>query len=305
VVALKEYLSTEPSITRISFVEIPLASKRAPNRTYVAAYCPDGYYLRELKPGDDYLQPISLSNRMHSALFVGKYQDVSWQINGFSVGKSVNPNIGTPDPFAVFSQTAQAILEGTINLGSKHVKPGSFQWNGDEFTARPSAFMHQMQPELVSIRGKVIVRDGRVVEMQNYESGSWLYEYEDSTNRPGWFPAKIKHVGGPHYEIDEIWAVREIQFASPETVVKDLLPETHIVPQIALVTLYSNSTLIGAPKPDDPHVVDVVKREIGSAGQPRGGMGRRVLVTRLVLFGTAGAFLVALTYFTLRRGRPQ
>lgn len=249
VAAFKQYLSTQPSISRISFVELRVANKKAIQRSYVAAYSQDGFYMRELKPDDNYLLPISSSNRMHSALFVGRYHDTSWQINGFGVGKSISPNSRTPDPYAMFSQNAQSILEATINLGSQHVQPGSYQWSGDEFAARPSAIMHQMLPGLASIRGKVIVREGRVVEMQNYESGTWLYEYEDSTNRPAWFPAKIKHVGGPNYAIDEIWEVLAVELSSSEDIAKNLLPEAHILPEVALVTLYSNSVPAGREGP--------------------------------------------------------
>ena len=249
VAAFKQYLSTQPSISRISFVEIPVANKKALQRTYVAAYSTDGYYMRELKPEDNYLLSISPSNRMHGALFVGRCRDTSWQINGFHVGKSISPATRSPDAYAVFSQNAQAILEATINLGSQHVKPGSFQWNGDEFAARPSVLMHQMQPDLVSIRGKIIIRDGRVVEMQNYESGTWLYEYEYSKNRPAWFPAKIKHVGGPNYTIDEIWAVQAVEFSSPKDIAANLLPEAHIMPEVAELTLYSNSAPVASEGP--------------------------------------------------------
>jgi hypothetical protein len=198
---------------------------------------------------------------MHSALLVGKNQNVSWQINGFGVGKSINPMVNNPDPYATFSQNSQTILEGVVNLSSQHAKPGSFQWSGDDFIAAPSHFMRQLHPELSELKGSIQVKDGRVVQMYVSHSGLYRFEYEGSTNRPGWFPARIMHVGGPNFFIDEVIAIEKVEFSPLENVRELTLAETHILPEVALVTVYSNSTLVSSFNPDDTNAARIVRAQ--------------------------------------------
>jgi len=277
VTLLKHYLSERPCISRLLYSEIPVGASTLA-RTYVAGYCGDGYYMRELRAGDSEAK-LSATNRMHSALFAGRQQDESWEINGVGVTVSIHPDQRNPDGCAVFCENQKNILQGVVALGSEHVKPGTFVWNGDTFQAVPSEFMRQMMPEKNHLEGEIKVNLGRIVEMRIKGSGLWEFEYEDSPKRPNWFPARVFALT-PKRERREGWFIREIEFGNEANAAGEFLPEAHISSEVALLTVISNNQIVASPV-HDPHAVQVVRQQISELAERH--IRRSVIYIRITL----------------------
>jgi hypothetical protein len=260
VAALKKYLSQPPCISRLVYSEIPVDAKQK-GRTYVAAFSEEGFYMREIKPGENYDVPISSSNRMRSSLLVGRYHDTSWQINGFNVAATIDPNPKQSDRYTVFAENQKTLLQEVVTLGSQEIKPGSAVWNGDKFQAVPSSFMRQMFPDKKLLNGEAKVADGRIVEMQIESSGMWDYEYEDSPKRPRWFPARIWPFGPGHVRRQGFF-IQEIVLSENNDLTNKFLPTAHIAQDVALLTVVSNNQAVHSFDSEDPGVIAIVRKEM-------------------------------------------
>ena len=295
VAALKNYFSHKPYISKIVYSELA-GDGNTELATYVAAYCDDGFYVRSIKPRENYEALISKTNIMRDSLLVGRYKDISWQINGFGVAKSIHPNIENPDEYAIFSENARTILYNAIMLGTEFLEPGSAVWNGDTVKFQPSSYAKQvseLSKKFISAKelerrsvynGTIRIENGKISKMSVSNAGCWEYEYEDSKDRPSWFPSKVYKVTmNGHFKNKDTQFIRqtnghhcgfsfkEVHFSSEEKGINKIrfLPEGHIDTNVALITVKSNGLLISKPNLKSKEVTEAVRLDLESKKPPR------------------------------------
>lgn len=293
VAALKNYFSHKPYISKIIYSELA-GDGNTELATYVGASCDDGFYVRKIVPGENYDMRISEKNRMQGGIFAGRFKDISWQINGFDVKKSISPAPGVPDICASSVELSKTMLLPAITLGSCLLEPGSAQWDGNNVSFRPSAYMkqllEQMSPQLTkeqlalrsNFSGKVSVEKGKINRVLLWSGGFYEYEYEDSPDRPNWFPKKVFQLipKTPVSEQDfapdfldtvdlvratgpsSAFLIKKVEFFKESDNYESFLPEYHIDENISLLTLYSNSVVISEPDLKSQKAVDSVKDEL-------------------------------------------
>jgi|LSQX01.1.fsa_nt_gb hypothetical protein len=288
VAALKNYFSRKPCISKIVYSELA-GDGNTELATYVAAYCDDGFYVRRIKPGENYEALISKTNRMRDSLLVGRYKDISWQINGFGVSKSIHPNLEKPDAYVIFSENAKTILYNAIMLGTEFLEPGSAVWNGDTVKFQPSSYAKQvseLSKRFISAKelerrsvynGTIRIENGKISKMSVSNAGCWEYEYEDSKDRPSWFPSKLYNVTmDGHFKDKDTQFIRqtngrhcgfsfkEVHFSSEEKGINKIrfLPEGHIDTNVALITVKSNGLLISKPDLKSQKAIDIAEYEL-------------------------------------------
>lgn len=270
IISFKQFLSSQPCISRMIYTQQAGCNPNSQlDRIFALAYCGDGFYIRHVK-AEDIDKPISPQNKMRGSLFAGKSGDVRWQISGFSIKKSFNPNLDRPDTYAAFSDIMLFSVDGIINFGSQEILPGSFVWHGDDFEAMPNAFGWQMHPNAQKYIGKLLIISNKVVQMEinlvTKDNTSFLdrytYEYNsDFTNRPAWFPSKLVQKSGSRCRIVTF---DKVVFGNPTDIdmVDQFLPETHVASEVRLLTIISNSQIVASPNMRDAGVVNIVRQGI-------------------------------------------
>lgn len=231
---------------------------------------------------------------MQGGIFAGRYKDISWQINGFDLKKSISPALGVPDVCTSFVELSKTMLLPAITLGSCLLEPGSARWDGNNVSFRPSGYMkhllEQMSPQLTkeqlalrsNFAGKISVEKGKINRMLLWSGGFYEYEYEDSPDRPNWFPNKVFQLipKTPVSEQDfapdfldtvdlvrgigpsSSFLIKNVEFFKDSDNYESFLPEYHIDENIYLLTLYSNSIVINEPNLKSQKAVDSVEDEL-------------------------------------------
>ena len=184
-----------------------------------------------------------------------------WQIAGFQIHKAVNPNLDMPDPYTGFADGGRVILNGVLNLGPQIVEPGSFRWNGNNFTADLS-HSYASQIQVVStnpaksndnstidksgfpktLAGKISVKDGLVCEMTVDQEGRFSYEYDSSAQLPVGIPSKISNG-------QQTFKIQKLVFAGESGVDEDIFnPERYVVANLRMIEVISNNVATVKPK---------------------------------------------------------
>ena len=101
------------------------------------------YYDDPEKHGVSLLTKITKPHRRGQAI-IGRNGTTRWQMAGDAVTQSINPNEENPDNYTLVAASMYESLGELLNLGSMWEVPGSFQWEGNRFTAQPTENSIQM-----------------------------------------------------------------------------------------------------------------------------------------------------------------
>jgi hypothetical protein len=268
----------------------------SPPAKYVLSCHDDDFFLRQVKEGEDFVHPISITNKMRGSFFAGRSGSVRWQINGFGVGESFNGD--GKDAYTIFSETTKSVANGILNLGPQMIEPGTFVWDGESFEARPSLTAQQLAPQISSFSGKIRVEDGRIVELASPKGGTYRYEYDAHDQLPAGFPSRILSMRTGDWK--PAVQFHEVKFEQEDSPLRPFVPESFIQPDLMLLTVYSNNVQLRAPDSNNPEVVRLVSDE--HAGLKRAGRGAR---QRILMFAIAVSSLIPIWWFTRRLMRPE
>jgi hypothetical protein len=191
VAAFKKHLSSPPCFSRIIYSEV--SCNDTVSRTIYAAYCGDSFFIRQLTGSENIDLPIGASNRNSSPMFVGRMGDARWQIAGFGLTISQQPDAARADPYAGMSDDMRCVVGGIVGLSSQHLVPGSFVWNGNHFKAKASSIAAQFNVQ--EFEGDITVEGGVVTKMVTRGAGAWTYKYSKSSNVPFGIPSEITRIG--------------------------------------------------------------------------------------------------------------
>ena len=292
VISFKRYLSTPPIITRLVYSELYFdLQPDEPAHKAVLGVHGENFYHRFVKDGEDFLNPISKSNRMRGSSFIGRVGDLNWMIVGFSVTKSYNPNPIQPDPYAANAANFRRLVTGILNLGPDTIEPGSFTWKGNAFEALPTKQALGWFPTNLVQTGTVRVENGHVVEMNTSRAGWFRYEYEAAANLPKGFPARILRKNGYFGRWRPCIQFHEVHFADTNSIDDaQFFPEFHITPEVTLLTVISNSQTTVKLDARNPEVIKLVELDVeGRKKEATSGLSTRSSRTIIVI----GVFVAA------------
>jgi len=298
------YLTKPPCFSRLIYTDQTVCDDNAfQNRKFIVAYGGSGFYIRHFTAQDNLNAPISVTNKMHGSMLVGRENNLRWQINGFGVGKSISQETNQPDAYAAFADSMRTIIDGLVNFGPQDIVPGSFVWHGNDFEATPSALLQQMRPDAMLLTGAIIVKNGQVIQMDlNLHGHLWSrfnYQYEHSTGRPSWFPAKIIRAGSDKCNYIQ---VQNVTFGDEDEVMTEFSPEAHILPEVEVVTLVSNNLKISQVNGTNSKVLSLVKIQNADRVKvtSRVVLSWSAIMVRSVL---ALGLIVVVGYFVSKAGR--
>jgi hypothetical protein len=297
--AFKAYLAHPPCISKIIYSEA--SCNDTVSRTVVGGMCEDSFYIRQLMGSENLNAPISLTNRNQSVLYVGRLGDTRWQIAGYKLTLSIQPNLSKPDPYAGMSDGMKTVLNGVVNLGSQHVQPGTFVWAGNKFTAKASSWARQFGAE--SFQGEIVVAEGLVKRMAITGSGTWDYKYSGATNLPLGMPSEII-CGGSDHCTSKIF-IKEIIPSIPSDEMKVFDPKERIDGAITTLSVYSNSIQI--VKPLRGQAIQTAKAELEPTGTVKnvilGQPSKSTAVERVVILSTMLLLFVGFAILVIRNRR--
>lgn len=159
--------------------------------------------MRQIKDGEHWEAPVSLTNRNTSPLYVGRAGNARWQIAGFKATKSIAPDAESPDPYATMSDGVRMVLNEVLALGPQQIRRGSAIWQGEDFKIRASEFLRQLDQNVPEFfPGRITVSNGLVVAMEIRTFGMYRYAYNHSETLPPGIPS-------------EIWAVAKMASGRP------------------------------------------------------------------------------------------
>jgi hypothetical protein len=88
---VKEFLSREPCVGWLEFEHVDFKTGQLVHR-YQARVCGTNYVLLNASLGGSMAIPVSETNRNRAPLFTGRKEDERWQISGYQISRSVNPD---------------------------------------------------------------------------------------------------------------------------------------------------------------------------------------------------------------------
>ena len=224
--AFKDLLAHLPVVKEISFTELRCADGRPP-QWFTGAIAATNFFLREHLPGENVDAPLSPTNLMGVPYFVGASRGKRWEIAGLTVFESEEAT----DPVFVLAEKGVSILDKALAFGLPSIRPGSFTWDGDRFTAAMSG------PIPVSgkhtIHGFITVSNAVAVRLDSPDAALTVY-YDYS---PGTLPtgvpsqATVCLYGKPKSDPRTVTAIHRLETATdlPEQYFE---PYRHIVPQV-------------------------------------------------------------------------
>ncbi len=228
--AFKDLLAHLPVVKEISFTELRCADGRPP-QWFTGAIAATNFFLREHLPGENVDAPLSPTNLMGVPYFVGASRGKRWEIAGLTVFESEEAT----DPVFVLAEKGVSILDKALAFGLPSIRPGSFTWDGDRFTAAMSG------PIPVSgkhtIHGFITVSNAVAVRLDSPDAALTVY-YDYS---PGTLPtgvpsqATVCLYGKPKSDPRTVTAIHRLETATdlPEQYFE---PYRHIVPQYVGIT---------------------------------------------------------------------
>jgi hypothetical protein len=324
--ALKDYLSHKPIISKVVGVEYDLVGKT--NRfSFIGAYCGDGHYLQIVPPGLDVA--VEEIKPTRAPILSGRYKDESWETSGVELGKSIAPDRENPDLYALGGESSFTHLSRLIMLGSQFLEPGSAVWTGNDVIFRPSWFKRQQievynkdnptkKRDVNQLVGRISVKDGKIHRLAVKHAGCFEFEYEDSPDRPEWFPARIYYMGYPD-EVDAeelldifdtekmfrlqaeylpVLHIRKLELSEEPIPAERFLPEAHVDINEMVLTVFSNSVEIITPDRTDPVFIQKTLDALGP-------IEKRSPLSLYLWNGMAIASLLGLVLMLFYRGRQR
>ena len=324
--ALKDYLSHKPIISKVVGVEYDLVGKT--NRfSFIGAYCGDGHYLQIVPPGLDVA--VEEIKPTRAPILSGRYKDESWETSGVELGKSIAPDRENPDLYALGGESSFTHLSRLIMLGSQFLEPGSAVWTGNDVIFRPSWFKRQQievynkdnptkKRDVNQLVGRISVKDGKIHRLAVKHAGCFEFEYEDSPDRPEWFPARIYYMGYPD-EVDAeelldifdtekmfrlqaeylpVLHIRKLELSEEPIPAARFLPEAHVDINEMVLTVFSNSVEIITPDRTDPVFIQKTLDALGP-------IEKRSPLSLYLWNGMAIASLLGLVLMLFYRGRQR
>ena len=250
----KKYLSSPPCISRIVYSEV--SCQGTEKRSLAGGWCGASFYVRQLTGKENPDLPISETNPNWSVLYVGCLGDTRWQIAGYNLTLSTLPDLKNRDPYAGMSDAMQIMLGGVINLGSQHVEPGTFVWEGTNFTVKASPLGQEYG--FNEFKGGVVVSNQEVVRMVIQGSGMWDYKY--STNLPPGIPSEIVSRGGDIGCISKI-LIKKLTFTKPSSEMNVFDPRNLIDKSVTILKVLSNGVVVVKPV-SNPKVAAIAMQEM-------------------------------------------
>lgn len=289
--AFKRFLSTPGCFSKIIFSEA--TCNDVVSRTYHAGWCDGSFFLRQLSGFENINLPISTTNRNRSPLYVGSLVDTRWQIAGYKLSMSIQPNVLNPDGYAAMSDSMQIFTGAILSFGSQHVQPGTFVWSGNKFRAEASQLGKRYGYS--TFFGEIAETNGFVSTMTIEGSGTWSYRYGNDTKLPVGVPSEIITPGTNNGCVKK-FIIRELVTRKPDEVYDVFDPTRQIEPAVTVRSTWSNSLEI-VKAVENPLVTAMVVEEVG---RPRGAGTRRV-ATRVVIVGLLAAMSLAFLTFARRK----
>jgi len=155
--AFKAFLSERPAVSEITWAE----SNSGGTTNWFQTGASDGtnFFLRQYLPGEDIHVPLSPTNRMKMPLWIGRAGMKRWSISGLAVDETESTNVlcQMVDGFTV-------ILERALAFGNLGVKPGTYLWKDNHFTAKRTKNVIQ--------RAVTIGKSGEIIKESQMESDS-------------------------------------------------------------------------------------------------------------------------------------
>ncbi len=279
VAAFKEYLARPPCIVRMIYSEMSCSNTLS--RSLHAGYCGDSFFVRHLVGAENIDLPISTNNQNRSPLYVGRLGDTRWQIAGYQMNLSLQPNLKNQDSYTRMSDGMQVMVGGIVCLGSQHVQPGSFVWSGNKFKAQASVLAKQFGFD--EFEGEIAVESGVVKKMTVNGSGAWLYSYNSGSNLPFGVPSELVKLGANELCVDKV-QIREMVIGDISQQMSVFDPKTHIVPEVTIENVYSNSLQIIKPV-ENAIVMEMLLKENEALRKNarRGSLAKRIVTLGAVL----------------------
>jgi hypothetical protein len=249
IIHFKNYLSTPICIERLIYAEQDGCSANVKENVYqrnALAFYDGEFFIRNIRDGEKLDLIIDRTNKMMGSFFIGKSKDfsgMSWQINGFTILKSISPKTNDPkslDPITVTSKQFQRIVNGIVNLGSQNVVPGSFVWQGNEFEA--ARFGVSAEFPNPTKRGRIICSAGKVTDMYLTGGEHFIYEYEQNSNRPDWFPTKLTVL--KNEKCTKVFVFDRVKLGQKENMASKFNPDTYLPTQLQALTVISNGQVV-------------------------------------------------------------
>ena len=155
--AFKAFLSERPAVSEITWVE----SNSGGTTNWFQTGASDGtnFFLRQYSPGEDIHVPLSPTNLMKMPLWIGRAGMKRWSISGLAVDETESTNVlwQMVDGFT-------GMLERALVFGNLGVKPGTFLWKDNHFTAKRTKRVIQ--------RAVTIGKSGEIKKESQVESDS-------------------------------------------------------------------------------------------------------------------------------------
>ena len=208
--------------------------------------------------GFSLLTKITKPNRLRLPISIrGRNSTTRWQMAGDAVIQSINPNEENPDVDTFTVDSNYDDLGELLNLGSRWEILGSFQWEGNQFTAQPTKDSIQMMTTAEPPFSEEEIRryhSGTIEQIAPFQFkiespcyGRKFIIYHPDNLLPKNFPNEIR-VGATIEDSRRRFLIHEI-IPELDTARGDPFdPYTYIDPQIAYRAVISNGVYIVGDK---------------------------------------------------------
>ncbi|MDX1952502.1 MAG: hypothetical protein SFY81_09970 [Verrucomicrobiota bacterium] len=261
----KEFLSGTPAFHLIRYsVNEGCGPKE---NIYLLAVAGSDYALRHTKRERDFSIPISRTNNNISPLFIGRSSTMRWQISGYRLIQSFDPNMTAPDPYATASDSSLMIISEVLTFLSQQNQPGSFKWNGDEFESKLNPVAEQLlkgagrdDPHFIKNITQGSVRRVAVnkLVLETPLAKSELTFTNDPAIPRGW-PKTVDIIR--EGKCEKRITFHEVRPGKLEEVQREINPVSYITAEVMERSIWSNSVEIARSRPNEL-VVSLVRTEL-------------------------------------------
>lgn len=171
--AFKEFLSHSQTIKEVTFLQKRCEDAKA-MQCFTGSTDGTNFFLREHLLGENVHTLLSPTNQMRVPYFVGAAGQKQWEIAELTVFESEESS----DVLSRRAQHGMGILVTALAFGLPSVKPSSFVWESNQFTAMRFGPVPQGLGNV--IRGEIIVSNRFPVRLDSPEAGVTVYyDYAD------------------------------------------------------------------------------------------------------------------------------
>jgi hypothetical protein len=240
--SFKEYLSNAPHVQEIKF-SILNSSDMQPPTYYTGATDGTNFFIREHLPKENVDALLSPTNPMGFPFFVGKVDGRPWEISGLSVYRSSPTNTLGP-----LMEGAMSKLSFALAFGIAHAAPGSFHFNGTNFSAlradkliKPITNGKDVNFDFENTTGSLLTSNGSPFRVDN-EGMSIYYTFGDESLPEG-VPSTITICPRNHLPSDYSQIISILKYIpGPELANNFFNPERFIEQQYLSVYEITNNS---------------------------------------------------------------